>query len=59
MFAAFYGVVGTALGGLFKREAWVPVQGWPSGAGTPRLLLGPHTMPNGKCSFVLGAKLRF
>ncbi|MDE2796292.1 MAG: hypothetical protein OXL34_15855 [Gemmatimonadota bacterium] len=59
MFAAFYGMVGAAVGGLFKREVWTPVQGWPRSAGTPRLLMGPHNMPNGNASFVLGAKLRF
>lgn len=59
VFAAAFAVPGTAVGGLLKREAWEPLQGWPRNTGTPRLLLGPHTMANGNTGFVLGARFRF
>ena len=58
-FGAVYGVVGTVLGGLFKREGWETVQSWPGSAGTPRILARMHTLPNGNSSLLVGARLQF
>lgn len=55
----FYGFAGMLIGGLIKREGWEPVPGWDGFAATPRLLVGPRTMPNGDSSFVLGVAMRF
>lgn len=57
-FGSFYGFLGAAVGGLFKREGWEPVQSWRRSAVKPRLLVGVHAGPTGNSSFLLGARLQ-
>ena len=57
--AAGCGVIGAAVGGLIKREGWVPVAGWPRSGMTPEPLVEMRPTPGESHALGLGVRLRF